>query len=135
MVPFCFDFVSVALLTVHYVGRLFRIDISLSRLSSDSKVCHFQVALKCSSGAIYHFDQDQNSIQRVTGFFAMPAIHHIQPDYLSIHLSSAAIGAGLGLAVACDMRIVAENAKLGFTFATLGLHPGMGTTHTVPRVC
>ncbi|MCP4756751.1 MAG: enoyl-CoA hydratase/isomerase family protein, partial [Proteobacteria bacterium] len=40
-----------------------------------------------------------------------------------------AIGAGACLATACDMRIAAENAKIGFTFARIGLHPGMGAEH------
>lgn len=47
---------------------------------------------------------------------------------------SHAIGAGLGLAMACDLRIVANDARLGFTFATLGLHPGMACTFTTRKV-
>jgi len=45
-----------------------------------------------------------------------------------------AIGAGLCLALACDMRICAEDAKLGATFVSLGLHPGMGATHFLPQI-
>lgn len=45
-----------------------------------------------------------------------------------------AIGAGLCFAMACDIRIVARSAKLGFTFVKLGLHPGMGATHFVASV-
>lgn len=45
-----------------------------------------------------------------------------------------AIGAGLCVACACDVRIASEKAKLGFTFARLGLHPGMGATYFLPRV-
>jgi enoyl-CoA hydratase/carnithine racemase len=43
-----------------------------------------------------------------------------------------AIGAGLTIALSYDIRIVAEQARLGFTFLNLGLHPGMGTTHLLP---
>ena len=39
-----------------------------------------------------------------------------------------AVGAGLNLALACDVRIVSERAKLGATFAKIGLHPGGGCT-------
>jgi enoyl-CoA hydratase/carnithine racemase len=46
----------------------------------------------------------------------------------------AAIGAGLCLATACDMRLVAKDAKMGYTFVGLGLHPGMGASHFVPQV-
>jgi enoyl-CoA hydratase len=49
-------------------------------------------------------------------------------------VQGAAVGAGLCLALACDMRVVASEARLGATFVGLGLHPGMGGTHTLPRV-
>lgn len=45
-----------------------------------------------------------------------------------------AIGAGLCLALACDIRVVAEDAKLGMTFTRLGLHPGMGGTYFLKEV-
>ena len=49
-------------------------------------------------------------------------------------INGAAIGAGLCMTLACDMRIASDNAKLGFTFAKLGIHPGMGCTTLLPRV-
>ncbi len=45
-----------------------------------------------------------------------------------------AMGAGLGLALACDVRVLSESAKLGLNFTRLGLHPGMGTTFFLPRL-
>jgi enoyl-CoA hydratase len=49
-------------------------------------------------------------------------------------VNGAAIGAGLALALACDVRYVAAEAKLGVPFTTLGLHPGMATTWSLPDV-
>ncbi len=49
-------------------------------------------------------------------------------------INGHAIGAGLTLALACDMRIAAQEAKLGATFLQIGLHPGMGTTYFLPRL-
>jgi len=49
-------------------------------------------------------------------------------------INGPAIGAGLCLALACDVRIAAAGAKMGVTFVGLGLHPGMGATHTLPRL-
>lgn len=49
-------------------------------------------------------------------------------------LNGAAIGAGLAVALATDVRVTCESAKLGLTFVKLGLHPGMGCTHTLPRI-
>jgi enoyl-CoA hydratase/carnithine racemase len=49
-------------------------------------------------------------------------------------LHGAAIGAGLCVALACDLRVAARDAKLGLNFARLGIHPGMGATWTLPRL-
>lgn len=49
-------------------------------------------------------------------------------------INGHAVGAGLCLASACDIRIASDKAKLGFTFTRLGLHPGMGASYFLPRV-
>lgn len=46
-------------------------------------------------------------------------------------INGPAIGAGLCLAMGTDIRVTHDAAKLGFTFVGLGLHPGMGCTHTI----
>src|SRR5689334_5297366 len=49
-------------------------------------------------------------------------------------VNGAAIGAGLCLALACDLRYAASGAKLGVPFVKLGMHAGMGGTHLLPEV-
>jgi enoyl-CoA hydratase len=49
-------------------------------------------------------------------------------------VNGPAIGAGLCLALACDLRYAAAGAKLGVPFVKLGMHPGMGGTHLLPEV-
>lgn len=49
-------------------------------------------------------------------------------------LNGAAIGAGLCVALACDMRIAADDAPLALNFARIGLSPGMGATWLVPQL-
>jgi enoyl-CoA hydratase len=49
-------------------------------------------------------------------------------------VNGAAVGAGLALALACDLRFVAVEARLSVPFTRLGLHPGMATTWTLPQV-
>lgn len=49
-------------------------------------------------------------------------------------VNGAAIGAGLCLALACDLRYAARGAKLGAPFVKLGMHPGMAGTHLLPGV-
>ena len=48
-------------------------------------------------------------------------------------VNGAAIGAGLALALACDVRYVADDAKLAAPFTRLGMHPGMLTTWSLTR--
>jgi enoyl-CoA hydratase len=48
-------------------------------------------------------------------------------------INGHAVGAGLCVALACDLRIVASDAKVGLNFARLGLHPGMGGSWLLPR--
>lgn len=49
-------------------------------------------------------------------------------------VQGAAIGAGLGLALAADFRIAAPEARFAATFARLGFHQGFGLSVTLPRV-
>src|SRR4051812_4137419 len=49
-------------------------------------------------------------------------------------VNGPAIGAGLCLALACDLRYAAAGAKLGVPFVKLGMHAGMGGTHLLPEV-
>lgn len=44
------------------------------------------------------------------------------------------IGAGLCLAMACDMRIASTDTKMSMSFIKLGLNPGMGGTFNLPRL-
>ena len=45
-----------------------------------------------------------------------------------------ALGGGCEVALACDIRIAAENAAFGFPEVSLGILPGMGGTQRLPRL-
>lgn len=47
------------------------------------------------------------------------------------HINGPAIGAGCALTMGADIRITHDACKLGFNFVRLGLHPGLGSTHTI----
>jgi enoyl-CoA hydratase len=48
-------------------------------------------------------------------------------------VNGPAVGAGLTLALACDLRYAAEDARLSAPFTALGLHPGMATTYLLEQ--
>ena len=49
-------------------------------------------------------------------------------------VNGPAVGAGLNLAMACDVRIAGPRATFGATFSKIGLHPGGGCTWFLVRV-
>lgn len=49
-------------------------------------------------------------------------------------LDGAALGGGLEMALACDMRTAAENTKLGLVETKLAIIPGAGGTQRLPRI-
>jgi enoyl-CoA hydratase/carnithine racemase len=49
-------------------------------------------------------------------------------------IQGAAIGGGLGLALAADFRVVTPEARFAANFVKLGIHPGFGLTYTLPRL-
>jgi enoyl-CoA hydratase len=72
----------------------------------------------------------------------VPAMRRFYDRFLSVRavpvpviaaVNGPAIGAGLCVALACDLRIAATDARLGLPFARLGLYPGMGATWLLPR--
>lgn len=48
-------------------------------------------------------------------------------------IDGSAVGAGVNLALACDLRIVTDRARLISGFARIGVHPGGGHLHLLAR--
>ena len=71
---------------------------------------------------------------RMLGFYrAWLSIRKLEvPTIAAIH--GHAVGAGLCLALACDLRYAASGAKLSVPFVKLGMHPGMAATYLLPNV-
>jgi enoyl-CoA hydratase/carnithine racemase len=49
-------------------------------------------------------------------------------------VQGAAIGGGLGLALAADFRVTCAEARFSANFNRLGFHPGFSLTYTLPRL-
>jgi 2-(1,2-epoxy-1,2-dihydrophenyl)acetyl-CoA isomerase len=55
-----------------------------------------------------------------------------KPVVASLH--GPVYGAGVGLALACDLRLAAESARFSVAFIKIGLRPDAGVTFFLPRV-
>jgi enoyl-CoA hydratase len=49
-------------------------------------------------------------------------------------INGPAVGAGLCVALACDLRLAADNAFLSMPFTKLGMHPGMAASYLLTRL-
>jgi len=64
--------------------------------------------------------------------FPLELLEYPKPVIAAIN--GAAVGVGVTMVLPCDVRIAAEEAKLGLTFTKLGILPGLGSTHLLPRI-
>jgi enoyl-CoA hydratase/carnithine racemase len=54
------------------------------------------------------------------------------PMVAAVH--GPAVGAGFGLATACDLRVICPEAFMATNFVRLGIHPGFGISLTLPEL-
>ena len=63
---------------------------------------------------------------------AMRLFETRKPIIAALH--GAVIGAGAGLALVADFRVASTDCRISFNFNRIGIHPGFGLTHTLPRL-
>lgn len=99
--------------------------IRASVLASDGKVF-------CAGALLNSDDEDPSSIYAAIYRQALRIYAAKKPIVAAIQ--GSAVGGGLGLALACDFRVVAPEGRLSANFARIGTHPGFGLTYILPRL-
>jgi enoyl-CoA hydratase/carnithine racemase len=64
--------------------------------------------------------------------FPLEVAESPKPTLCAMH--GPAIGVGVTMTLPFDVRIAAEGATFGLTFAKLGILPGLGSAHLLPRL-
>jgi enoyl-CoA hydratase/carnithine racemase len=67
-------------------------------------------------------------------FYAQAARVFEAPVPVVAAVGGGAIGAGFGLALACDIRVVSSAGWFQVNFVRLGIHPGFAISATLPRL-
>lgn len=95
----------------------------------------------CSGADLNWFKEDIASQERGEKEEHLARIHlggpmafHNMPKPTICAINGHAVGLGFTLALACDIRLASENAKLGAIFAQVGLVPEFGSTYLLPRL-
>ncbi|MBA2349456.1 MAG: enoyl-CoA hydratase/isomerase family protein, partial [Solirubrobacterales bacterium] len=65
---------------------------------------------------------------------AFARVGRLEPPTVAA-IRGGCVGAGTNLALATDLRVVAEDARLASGFLPIGLHPGGGHSHLLSRAC
>lgn len=78
-------------------------------------------------------DVDYLRTRMIAFYRAWLAIRSLEVPTIAA-LNGHAVGAGLCLALACDIRYAAAGAKLSVPFVKLGMNPGMAATYLLPNV-
>jgi len=114
---------------------LVRKDVAVLHIRSNQKVfsagmdlAHIRTLFELSDGA-------NAMVRDVTEFQRLFARLETVPFVVLAEIGGAALGGGLELALACDLRVASHNAKLGLPEAKLGLIPGAGGTQRLTRLC
>jgi enoyl-CoA hydratase/carnithine racemase len=105
---------SVGAVVVHGAGRVFSAGADIEEIRAFGDRAEFE-------NFIHGFTDALDVIATST----LPVI-------AAVH--GAALGGGLELALACDMRVATRETKLGLPEAKLGVLPGAGGTQRLPRL-
>lgn len=92
----------------------------------------------CAGGDLARLGAELAPVERKR--FLTDHVHRVERALRAVEqpviamINGAAMGAGLDMALLCDLRVAADEAKLGEAYVNLGLVPGDGGAWLLPRL-
>lgn len=111
-----------------------RDDWKVLHLRSDQKVFCAGADIKEMRARFEAADGSDRTYAYVASIQRLYARIESLPQVTLVEIGGAALGGGFELALACDLRIAAAEAKLGLPEVSLGLIPGAGGTQRLTRL-
>ena len=65
---------------------------------------------------------------------ALPKLMAFFPKPIIAAINGQAVGVGMTMALACDIRLASQSVSFGFPFTRIGLTPEFGSTYFLPRL-
>ncbi len=112
-----------------------RSDWNVLIIESSLKVFCAGADLTQIDGCISQADGAERMVKIISQFQSLFRRLETLPAVTFAVIGGAALGGGLELALACDLRIAAQEAKLGLPEANLGVIPGAGGTQRLTQLC
>lgn len=118
---------------------------TISALEDASRDEAVRVVVLTGSGRAFCAGQEMSEMQQAAGKISYrehmertynPLVMRIQtlPKPVLAGINGPATGAGLGIALSCDLRLACESAVLRYGFSRLGLGPDSGVSYWLPRL-
>ncbi|WP_054693227.1 enoyl-CoA hydratase/isomerase family protein [Syntrophomonas palmitatica] len=101
-----------------------------------------KVLVYTGAGQAFAAGADLKAVANYTAFEARDFLDKVHRAIFAVEdnhkpaiaaVNGLALGGGLEIVMACDIRIVADNATLGLPEINLGIYPGGGATQRMPR--
>jgi 2-(1,2-epoxy-1,2-dihydrophenyl)acetyl-CoA isomerase len=88
----------------------------------------------CVGADLDHFASTETEEPVSADLFSIAALLHEMPAVTVAAINGACAGAGLGWALACDLRVISASAKLNTAFLDVALAGDMGIPWSLPRL-
>ncbi|MGA2112397.1 MAG: enoyl-CoA hydratase [Anaerolineales bacterium] len=118
---------------------------TISALEEASRDEELRVVVLTGSGRAFCAGQEMSEMQEAAGKISYrehmertynPLVLRLQslPKPVLAGINGPVAGAGLGIALSCDLRLASESAVLRYGFSRLGLGPDSGVSYWLPRL-